>query len=328
MKPFPGITPLRIIAALWILTLLASCSLSPEQDIDEKEPLVVEFTAWWGDYTIIIAQEKGLFEKHGVKVEPVYYETFSLALPDLAAGQIDGGLFAIGDAINVARHADLRVVAVYDNGSFNTVVSVPEVGQIGDLAGKRVGVQVGTSYELLISEMLASAGLKMSDVILVNIDPEAVPSSLGKTIDAGFIYEPYTSVAVTGGNNLLLRSTEFIGLYPDVIVFRNSVVRERGEDIRAFLKAWFEAVEFRRQYPDEARQIIADYFNMTIEEISPDNTLEIFGLEDNYEMFKSETNSNRSIYRTARLNADFLIRMGVLSAQPDIETLLSPAYLP
>ncbi len=328
MKPFPGITPLKIIAALWIFTLLASCSLSPGQDIEEKEPLVVEFTAWWGDYTLIIAQEKGLFEKHGVKVEPVYYESFSLALPDLAAGQVDGGLFAIGDALNVARHADLRVVAIYDNGSFNTVVSVPEVGLVKDLVGKRVGVQVGTSYELLISEMLASAGLKMSDVILVNIDPEDVPSSLGKTIDAGFIYEPYTSVAVARGNNLLLRTTEFIGLYPDVIVFRNSVVRERGDDIRAFLKAWFEAVEFRRQYPDEARQIIADYFNTTIDEISPDNTLEILGLEDNYEMFKPEANSNRSIYRTARLNADFLIRMGVLSAQPDIETLLSPAYLP
>ncbi len=258
MKPFPGITPLKIIAALWIFTLLASCSLSPGQDIEEKEPLVVEFTAWWGDYTLIIAQEKGLFEKHGVKVEPVYYESFSLALPDLAAGQVDGGLFAIGDALNVARHADLRVVAIYDNGSFNTVVSVPEVGLVKDLVGKRVGVQVGTSYELLISEMLASAGLKMSDVILVNIDPEDVPSSLGKTIDAGFIYEPYTSVAVARGNNLLLRTTEFIGLYPDVIVFRNSVVRERGDDIRAFLKAWFEAVEFRRQYPDEARQIIAE----------------------------------------------------------------------
>ncbi len=69
-------------------------------------------------------------------------------------------------------------------------------------------------------------------------------------------------------------------------------------------------------------------FRSTIDEISPDNTLEILGLEDNYEMFKPEANSNRSIYRTARLNADFLIRMGVLSAQPDIETLLSPAYLP
>ncbi len=328
MKPSPGLSPLKILSVLWIFTLLASCGFSPQADAKDKEPLVVEFTAWWGDYTIIIAQEKGLFEKYGVKVKPVYYDTFSLALPDLAAGQIDGGLFAIGDAINVARHADLRVVAVYDNGSFNTVVSVPEISQIRDLAGKRIGVQVGSSYELLISEMLASAGLKMSDVALVNIDPENVPSSLGKTIDAGFIYEPYTSEAIAKGNNLLLKSTEFIGLYPDVIVFRASVVRERGEDIRAFLKAWFEAVEYRRQNPAEAQQVIADYFNTSFNEITPDDSLEILSLQDNYEIFKPEENTNRSIYRTARLNADFLVRIGVLSTQPDVKTLISPDYLP
>lgn len=328
MKPFRGISLLKIAAALWVFGLLASCGLPPAQETIEKEPLRVQFTEWWGDYTIIIAHEMGLFEKHGVEVEPVYYETFSLALPDLAAGQIDGGLFAIGDAINVARHADLRVVAVYDNGSFNTVVSVPEIRQVGDLAGKRVGVQIGTSYELLISEMLASAGLKMSDVILVNIDPENVAASLGKTIDAGFIYEPYTTEALAKGNNLLLKTTEFIGLYPDVIVFHNSVVEQRGEDIRAFLKAWFEAVEYRRQNPAETRQIIADYFGKPIEEITPDDSLEILSLEDNYEMFNSETSAKRSIYQTARLNADFLARMGAISAQPDIETLLTPAYLP
>ncbi len=328
MKPFPGIYPLKIIAALWMFTLLASCSLFPEQGIEENEPLAVEFTAWWGDYTLIIAQEKGLFEKYGVKVQPVYYETFSLALPDLASGQIDGGLFAIGDAINTAKHADLRVVAVYDKGSFNTVVSVPEIGRVRDLAGKRIGVQVGTSYELLISEMLASAGLKMSDVILVNIDPEDVTPNLGKTIDAGFIYEPYTSEAVARGNNLLVKSTEFLGLYPDVIVFRNAVVRERSDEIRAFLKAWFEAVEFRRQYPAEARQIIADYFNTSTDQITPDDALEILSLEDNYAIFKPEANTIHSIYRTARLNADFLVRMGVLSSPPDLETLLTPAYLP
>jgi len=328
MKPFPGISPVKIIAALWMFTLLASCSLFPEQGTEENEPLAVEFTAWWGDYTLIIAQEMGLFEKYGVEVQPVYYETFSRALPDLAAGQIDGGLFAIGDAINVARHTDLMVVAVYDSGGFNTVVSVPEIGQVRDLAGKRVGVQVGTSYELLIREMLASVNLKMSDVTLVNIDPEAVPSSLGKTIDAGFVYEPYTTEAIASGNNLLLKSSEFIGLYPDVIVFRGTVVKERGEDIRAFLKAWFEAVEFRSQNPAQARQMIADYFGTSIDNILPDEALKILTLEDNYEIFKTEAGTMRSIYQTARLNADFLVRMGVLSTQPELETLLSPAYLP
>jgi len=246
----------------------------------------------------------------------------------LAAGQIDGGLLAIGDAINVARHTDLKVVAIYDSGGFNTVVSVPEIGQIRDLAGKRIGVQIGTSYELLISEMLASANLKMSDVTLVNIDPESVPSSLGKTIDAGFVYEPYTTESIANGNNLLLKSTEFIGLYPDVIVFHGAIVEERGEDVRAFLKAWFEAVEFRRQNPAETRQIIATYFGTTIDNILPDASLEILTLQDNYELFNTESGSRRSIYQTARLNADFLVRMGVLSTQPDFESLLSPAYLP
>lgn len=328
MRPFPGIFPLRMVAVLGVFILFTSCSQSPAPESSENEPLMVEFTAWWGDYTIIIAHEKGLFEKYGVKVEPVYYDTFSLALPDLASGQIDGGLVAIGDAINVARHTDLRVVAVYDNGSFNTVVSVPEISQIKDLAGKRVGVQVGTSYELLISEMLASAGLKMSDVTLVNIDPETVPASLGTTIDAGFVYEPYTTEAINKGNHLLLKSTEFVGLYPDVIVFRGAIVKERGQDIEAFLKAWFEAVEFRQQNPEETRQIIADYFSTSVEEITPDDALEILSLENNYEMFKPETSAKRSIYQTARLNADFLVQMGVLSVQPDIETLITPAYLP
>ncbi len=328
MKPLFRIALVKFFAVLWILVLLPACATNPAQDIRKGKPLVVEFTAWWGDYTIIIAQEMGLFEKYGVNVQPIYYETFSRALPDLAAGQIDGGLFAIGDAINVARHADLRVVAVYDNGSFNTVVSVPEINQIKDLAGKRIGVQIGTSYELLISEMLASANLKISDVTLVNVDPEAVPSSLGRTIDAGFIYEPYTTEAIARGNNLLLKSTEYIGLYPDVIVFRGAIVDERGEDIRAFLKAWFEAVEFRQKNPEQAQQIIADYFGLPINNIIPDEALKILTLQENYEIFETGTGTKRSIYQTARLNADFLVRMGVLSNQPKLETLLTPAYLP
>ncbi len=318
----------RFLAVIWVFVLVSACSAYPAQNVAKTGPLVVEFTAWWGDYTIIIAQENGLFEKYGVQVQPVYYETFSRALPDLAAGQIDGGLFTIGDTINVASRADVKVIAVSDNGRFNTVVSVPEITQIRDLAGRRVGVPIGTGYELLINELLASAGLQMSDVTLVNIDPENVPASLGATIDAGFIYEPFTTEAVAQGNNLLLKNTEFIGLYPDVIVFRSEIVKERGEEIRAFLKAWFEAVEFRRQNPSDAQQIIANYFRVKFNEVTPNNALEILTREDNYEILKPETDSNRSLHRTTRLNAEFLVRMGVLSNRPNSENLITPAYLP
>ncbi|PWH12633.1 MAG: hypothetical protein DDG60_12020 [Anaerolineae bacterium] len=328
MKRFCAISPCKIIPVLWVFLLLTGCGLLSEAESKPNAPLRVEFAEWWGDYTLIIAEKNGLFEKYGVAVTPVFYSNFSRALPDLAAGQIDGGLFAIGDAISVSKYTDLKVVAVYDNGSYNTIVSVPDIKRIRDLTGKRVGVQVGTSYELLINEMLASAGMNMSDIILVNINPEDVPDNLGKTIDAGFVYEPYTSIAIAKGNSLLIKSQDFVGLYPDVIVFRADVVNKRSEDIRAFLKAWFEAVEFRRRNPQESLQIIANHLGKPTSEISIDTSLEIFSIEDNYDIFQAQPARRRSIYQTARLNADFLVRIGVLPARPNLNLLLSPEFLP
>lgn len=316
----------KILAAMCVLALIPACgSTTP---IEEKEPLKVEFTNWWGDYTLLIAQQTGLFKKYNVNVKPVYYDVFSKAIPDLAAEQIDGGLFAIGDAINVNHYTDVKAVAVYDNGSLNTIVSVPEIFSLASLKGKRIGVPIGTSYELLIGEVLKSVGLTTSDVRLVNINPEDVPLNLGDTIDAGFVYEPYTSQAIAEGNSLLINTDQFVGLYPDVIVFRASVVEQRQEDIRNFLKAWFEAVQFRNENPDEAIRIIAQFQQVPENKITPDAQLNLLTLDDNVAIYKQQDNQEqRSIYDTAKLNADFLVRIGVLTTYPDLNTMLDPSFL-
>ena len=62
---------LAVITAI----LLSACSGISKS---ERSPLKVEWTLWWGDYTIIIAREKGFFEKHGVEVELIFYEVFSI----------------------------------------------------------------------------------------------------------------------------------------------------------------------------------------------------------------------------------------------------------
>lgn len=328
MKRLARTSFLKWIFLLSLWAALAGCGLLPETNAPPPQPLRIEFTEWWGDYTLVIAQQQGFFQKHGVPVELVYYPLYSRALSDLAARRIDGGLLSIGDAISVSKYTDVKVVAVYDNGSYNTIVSIPEITRIRDLTGKRIGVQIGSTYELLISDMLASVGMSLSDVTLVNVAPEDIPANLGQTIEAGFVYEPYTSFALERGNNLLLKSQEFVGLYPDVIVFHSAIVNERPQDIRAFLRAWFEAVEFRRQNPAEARQTIANYFQEPLAEIRPDEGLEIFNLEDNYDLFSAQPTRKRSIYQTAQLNADFLVRIGVLPAQPNLNALLTPEYLP
>jgi NitT/TauT family transport system substrate-binding protein len=314
----------KLLFLLLAASLLAACSSVAET---KHPPLRVEYSLWWGDYSILIAQEKGFFSKYGVEVEPVYYDVYTKALSDLASSQIDGGLLAIGDALNVTSHTSMTAVAVYDNGGVSKIIASPAIKSVADLKGQRIGVNLGTPYELMVIEMLKTANLVPSDVHLVNIDAEFVPNGL-KTGDlqAGFTWEPFTSTALSQGNHILFTSDQVAGLFPDVITFRTEVVKQRPEDIKNFLKAWFEAVDYRVNNPDESNQIIARVLNIPVADVPGD--AKILSLDQNYDIFSESPSGNfRSIYETAQENADFLIRIGSLTSTPDLRQLLDSSYL-
>jgi NitT/TauT family transport system substrate-binding protein len=282
---------------------------------------------WWGDYTILVAEELGLFEKYNVEVESVYYETFSEALPSLAAGTIDGGLFALDDAINTNEQTPVKITAVYDDGGFSYVVGSGDILQPADLKGKRIGVNVGSIGELFIIEALKQGGLTMKDVSIVDVEVEEVPDSLGKTIDAGYVWDPYASDLLAEGAALLLKSGGTQSITPDVIVFRSDVVEQRPDDVRAFLKAWFEAVEYRKTNPEETNKIISAKMGIPVADISEDSL--IFSTSENKTLFSGQSTQTMISLKDALLaNIEFLIRIGALSKVPDIERLMEPSYLP
>jgi NitT/TauT family transport system substrate-binding protein len=316
---------------LWLgclLVILTACqSLAP---VDEQPPLRVEWTQWWGDYTTIIAKEKGFFDKHGVKVEPVYYDVFSQALPDLAAGKIDIGLLGISDALNVARRVPIKVVAVYDQGGESTIVAAPGINTVADLKGKTVSVPAGGStYEIFVREMLKSAGLSMSDVTVVNVDPEALPERLGVDVQAGYTWEPYVTQLVKDGNHALYSSDEN-RLFPDVITLRADVADQRPDDVKAFLRAWFEALEYRRTNPADSNAIIARVTGLPVEEITAgQEKILLQNAADNLATFAlPQGQDTKSIHYTAQTNLDYLISIGTASQPIDLNKVLDPSFLP
>lgn len=314
----------RLFFVFMMTILLVSCGSEPSAV--NREPLKVEFAFWWGDFTLLVAKEKGFFEKYGVLVEPVYYESFSQAPADIAAGKIDAGLFSIGDVLIASEHTNIKAVAAYDDGGLNTVVAIPEITSVADLKGKQIGVKIGSPYEILVREMLKTADLKIADVVFVNLSAEEVPAALPDKVQAGFVWEPYTSELLAQGYKVLFSSAQISSLYPDLITFRASVVKERPEAVRAFLKAWFEAVEYRNTHVEETREIAAKYLGVALDEIQPDAQLHIMTLSDNQLMFQpTPTDGSRSIYDTAQISADFLIGIGTLSQQPDLKTIFDPA---
>jgi NitT/TauT family transport system substrate-binding protein len=111
-----------------------------------------------------------------------------------------------------------------------------------------------------------------------------------------------------------------------MIVFRKSVVDERPEDVRAFLKAWFKTVAYRMQHQGETRDIAAKYLGISPSEVKPDDNLRIYTLDDNRRLF--DIQQPNSIYSVTNITSAYLISIGVLTQQVDPLELLDPSYLP
>jgi len=278
---------------------------------------------------LLVAQEKGYFAAEGVEVEPVYYEIFTDSFPDLASGQIDAALIASGDAMSINRHTPVNIIGLEDDGGYMIIVANDEIKSIRDLEGKTIGTLAGTQYELLVTEMLNAAGLSTTDINLRNIDPEKVPEALAKNeIQAGFVWEPYGAQAIREGAHILYPTDSSLRLFPDGITFRQDVIDQRPEDIRAFMRAWFKAVDYLLNNREETRQIAAKYIGIPVEEITEDPSLKIFTYQDNRTLYELPKTEAGSIFNIAKKTADYLISNGTLAAMPDIEAIITPKFLP
>jgi NitT/TauT family transport system substrate-binding protein len=274
----------------------------------------------------MIAQKKGFFEKYGVQVEAVYYDALSDTFPDLASGQIDGALIAVGDIININRSAEMKVVAISDDGGASAILAGPEITRIEDLKGKTIGVLIGSQYELMVSEMLRSANMDAGDVTVIAVDPrDAALVLMTNQVQAVYTWEPFLSQAISNGNKLIY-PTESQRLFPNMVVFRKSIAEQRPDDVRAFLRAWFDAINYRLQNPELTRSLVADYLGVSIQEVQPDNNLKIFTLNDNKAFFNIQ--GENSIFAVTKNTSDFLISIGAIAQMVDPLELLDPTYMP
>ncbi|TBV04187.1 ABC transporter substrate-binding protein [Stutzerimonas kirkiae] len=142
------------------------------------------------------------------------WSEFAAAAPlgeALNAGAVDVG--ALGDAPYVfalGAGAPLKVVAItHADGRFSTSILVPRdspLRSVADLEGKRVVTNRGSIGHYLVIRALQDAGLKSTDVTLVNLLPSDARSALESgNADAWSTWDPYTTIAITQNGARILR---------------------------------------------------------------------------------------------------------------------------
>jgi len=316
------------------LLILAGCGGNPSstgEGSDQNKPVKIGFSPLPSWYLWYLVEEKGFFEKYGVDAELVYFPVYSDSVSALNTGELDVNSQTLLDSIApMSNGIGLKVAVVTDNShGGDGLVVTPEITSVQDLKGKKVATEIGTIAHFFLLTILGDAGLSEQDVNFINMTiSDAGASFIAGNLDAAELWEPFLSKAVTEGKGkLLVDSSQYPGLIADLLVMREDFVANRPEDAQKVAAAWFDAVEYYYENPEESIQIIADKAGITVEEMEQGLAgFPLFTLEQNLKAFEKGDGFTSLLY-TANENAKFLKDLGFIDEIPDLEGLVDPAIV-
>jgi NitT/TauT family transport system substrate-binding protein len=323
-----------MVVILLLASVLSSCGSKEDSStsaVSSSDPIRIALSPWPGWFVWYLVKEKGFFEKRGVKAELVWFPVYSDSLTALSTGNVDANSQTLSDTLApVSKGIGLKAVLVNDNSNGGDgVVVKPGINSIKDLKGKKIATELGTVDHLLMLTALDKHGMKESDVNYTNMTVnDAGPAFISGNLDAAVLWEPFLSKAITEGKGkLLFSSKDTPGLIPAMLVFKESVTKNRPEDVKKILLAWFDALDYWQKNPEESLKIMAKAAETPIDEYKQGvDSVKIFSKDDNLKAFK-DSNDPTSLYFTAKKTGEFLKGLNMLTSNPDPKTFLDSSFI-
>jgi NitT/TauT family transport system substrate-binding protein len=324
------------VAVVSLAILAAACgsssSSSSSSGGSSSAPAIrLGFSAWPGWFPWQVADEKGLFAKHGVNVKLTYFESYTDSLNALAGGNLDANSQTLNDTVSsVAGGAKQTIVLTNDNSTGNDQIIVgPGINSLADLKGKKVGAEQGTVDHYLLLLALKKAGLAATDVDFQPLETGAAAAAFASgRLDAVGAFAPFTTQALArGGAKAITTSADFPGAIPDHLVMSRDFVSSRPGDVQKLIDTWFDTLAFIKANPAEAASIMAKKAGVSVADYqSYDKGTTIFSLEDNLTAFTSGTTTKNLDYEAGEISK-FLLAAKLIDKAPDLTGLFEPKFV-
>jgi NitT/TauT family transport system substrate-binding protein len=166
-----------------------------------------------------------------------------------AAGQLDAVPMTNGDTLVTGASGGMGVMIILNDFSDGNdmVVARPGITGVADLAGKKVGVEVGFVGHLLLLNALESVGLSEDDVTLVNVPTNETPQVLASgDVDAIVAWQPNSGNALkqVPGSKAIYTSANQPGLIYDVLAVNPVSLAQRRDDWSKVVDVWYRVVDY------------------------------------------------------------------------------------
>ncbi|MGG1864358.1 aliphatic sulfonate ABC transporter substrate-binding protein [Bacillus safensis] len=259
-----------IVIFLSLFLVLAGC----DQAADGSENKVKEIRIGIQQSLspLLLAKEKGWFEqsfeKEGVKVKWVEFQSGPPQFEGLAANQLD--FSQVGNSPVIAGQAagiDFKEIGLSQDGLKANGILVNKnsrIQKVEDLKGKKIAVAKGSSGFDFLYKVLDQAGLSAKDVQIIQLQPdEAISAFENGSVDAWSIWEPFLSLETIKKGAKLLVNGEATDLYsPGFTLVRTQFADKHPELVVKFLKVYDHAVKWQKSHPEEAVTLYARLKNL------------------------------------------------------------------
>jgi ABC-type nitrate/sulfonate/bicarbonate transport system substrate-binding protein len=217
-----------------------------------------------------VAQEKGFFERNGIRVTLQFTPNSVEQMTGLAEGRFDIAITAMDNIVAyvegqgqapIGAQPDFVAFMGSDSG-FLSLVAAPEVKNFGELRGKTLSVDArSTGYAFVLFEMLARNGFTRSDYRIEEAGGmvQRWNALRERRHAATLLSAPFNILAIGQKFNELAWATKVIGPYQgNVGATRRSWGRENRNKVIAFIRGYAEAIDwlYDRRNREEAIGIL------------------------------------------------------------------------
>ena len=284
-------------------------------------------------YTWYICQAQDFFKANGVNVEIVYFPVYSDSVQAFSTGQVDMIAMAMPDTIApYINDIELETVLILDNSNgADGLVAGEGIDSIEDLKGKSVATEYGTIEHFFLAQALDSVGLSEEDIEFVNLSiSDSAPAFLSGTVDAASLWEPSLSMALEKeGSKLLISSADTPGLIVDELVVSGDMAANNKEDITKVINAYYDAMEFYSNNPDEAIANMAELAEISVDEMKVSMSgSKLFSVQECIDAMDNVAEDFSYVPYTTDVVASFLKDINMIDKVPEDSTkMYNSSYL-
>lgn len=294
-------------------------------------PLKIGYSDWPGWVAWQVAIDKGWFKEAGVDVQFEWFD-YVASMDAFTAGKIDGVAVTNGDALVLASGGAKNVMIQltdYSNGN-DMIVAKPGIKSIKDLKGKKIGLETGFVEHLMLLNALEKAGMKESDVTIVNTKTNETPQALASgDLAAIAAWQPNSGEAIkrVPGAKPIYSSANEPGLIYDVLTVNPASLASRKADWQKVVKVWDKVVTYindPKTQPD-AVKIMAARVGLKPEAYLPLlKGTKLLNLAEGKKVFV-KADGFKSLYGSSKIADSFNVKNGVYKQAQDLEKAIDPS---